>query len=111
MEKKIRKRLTWDEYEAELLRKGRITEEGMMIAKMKMDFSKLIYDLRMRNHLTQKQLAEKMNVQQQYIAKIEGGEENLSLETIGKLLVALKSVMHVEIQKKRKLTGIFEVAA
>lgn len=111
MEKKKRKRLTWDEVEAELFRKGKITEEGLMIAEMKMKFSKLIYDYRIKNKLTQKQLAEKIKVRQQYIAKIEDGEENLSLETIGKLLIALKLVMHVEIREKRKLTGIFKIAA
>ena len=103
--------MTFKQHEAELLKKGLITEEEQMIEKMKMDFSKLIYDSRVKNNLTQKQLAHKMGVQQQYIAKIEGGEENLSLETIGKLLVALNIVMHVEIQKKHKQTGIFEIAA
>ena len=111
MEKKIKKRLTWDDYEAELLRKGKITEEGVMIEKMKMDFAKLIYECRMQRHLTQKQLAEKMNVQQQHIAKIESGEENLSLETIGKLLVALRSVLHVGVEQKKKLPEIFEFEA
>ena len=111
MESKSRKRLTWREHEAKLLQKGRITEDGLMIAEMKMKFSKLIYDYRIKNNLTQKQLAEKINVRQQYIAKIEDGEENLSLETIGTLLIALKLVMHVEFQKKRKLNGLLEVAA
>ena len=111
MEKKMKKVSTWAEHEAKLLKEGRITEEGMMIEKMKMDFSVLIYDLRTAKRLTQKQLADKIGVKQQYIAKIEGGEENLSLETIGKLLIALKTGLHVEIQKKQKLTGIFEVVA
>lgn len=111
MEKKVRKRLTWDDYEAELLRKGKITEEGIMIEKMKMDFAKLIYACRTRRGLTQKQLAGKMNVQQQHIAKIESGEENLSLETIGKLLLALKSVLCVGVEQREKITEIFEIQA
>ena len=108
---KMKKNKLWNDYESGLLKRGAISEEEMMIEKMKMDFAKLIYACRTHRHLTQKQLAEKMNVQQQHIAKIESGEENLSLETIGKLLVALKSVLHVEVEQKRKLTGIFEVAA
>ena len=106
-----RKGKSWDEYEAELFRKGKISEEEMLIEKMKMDFSKLIYDCRMKRHLTQKALADKIGVKQQYIAKIESGEENLSIETIGKLLVALKSVLSVGITTQRKLTQIFRYVA
>ena len=102
---------SWDAYERQLFKKGKISEEELMIEKMKMDFAKLIYDLRVSRNLTQKQLAQKMDVQQQHIAKIESGEENLSLETIGKLLVALKGVLSVEITPKKKITGIFERAA
>lgn len=110
MDKK-RKRMTWDDVEAELWKKGKLTKESMMVAEMKMRFSQLIYDCRTKNNLTQKQLAEKIGVRQQYIAKIEDGEENLSLETIGKLLIALNIALSVEVQKRRKLTGIFKFAA
>ncbi len=111
MEAKMKKTKSWNDYESELLKKGKVSEEEIMIEKMKMDFAKLIYECRTHRRLTQKQLAEKMNVQQQHIAKIESGEENLSLETIGKFLVALKSVLHIDVQKKRKLTGILKIAA
>lgn len=102
---------SWDEYEKELLKKGKISEEEIMIEKLKMNFAKLIYDCRTHRHLTQKELADKMKVQQQHIAKIESGEENLTLETIGKLLVALRSVLRVGVVEKRKLTEILEYAA
>ncbi len=107
----MKKAKSWNSYEAKLLSKGKVFEEEIMIEKMKMDFAKLIYECRVQRRLTQKQLAEKMNVQQQYIAKIESGEENLSLETIGKLLVALKSVLLVGVQRKQKLTQILKLAA
>ena len=106
-----RKGKSWDEYERELFQKGKLSEEEILIEKMKMDFSKLIYDCRIRRNLTQKELADKIQVKQQYIAKIESGEENLSLETIGKLLVALKSGLRVGIQTPRRLTQIFKYAA
>ena len=40
-------------------------------------------------HITQKQLAERMGCSQQYISKILKGRENLSLETLCKIEMAL----------------------
>ena len=40
-------------------------------------------------NITQKQLAERMNCSQQYVSKILKGQENLSLETISKIELAL----------------------
>ncbi|MBP5370514.1 MAG: helix-turn-helix transcriptional regulator [Bacteroidales bacterium] len=40
-------------------------------------------------NLTQRQLAERMNCSPQYVSRLLKGEENLSLETICKLEVAL----------------------
>ena len=108
MRKKVR---TWDEYEKELFKEGRISEEKIMIERMKMHFAKLLYDCRMKRNLTQRELADKVHVQQQYIAKIESGEENLTLETIGKLLVALQSVLRVEIDPSRNPYKILKDAA
>ena len=111
METKMKKAKSWDDYEKELLAKGKITEEEMMVEKLKMDFAKLLYNCRSHRKLTQKELAHKMGVQQQNIAKIESGEENLTLETIGKLLLALRSVLRVDLVEKKKITGgIFEYA-
>ena len=111
MEVKMKKANFWDDYEKELLAKGKITEEEIMIEKLKMDFARLLYNCRNHRKLTQKGLARKMDVRQQYIAKIESGEENLTLETIGKLLLALKSVLKVDLVEKKKITeGILEYA-
>lgn len=107
MNKKLK---LWDDYEKELFQKGKISEEEIKIEKMKMDFAKLLYDCRIRRRMTQKDLADRMQVKQQYIAKIESGEENLSLETIGKLLWALKSGLHVGIFNHRKSSEIFKYA-
>jgi antitoxin component HigA of HigAB toxin-antitoxin module len=41
-------------------------------------------------HLTQKALAERMNCTQQYVSKILKGQENLSLDTITRLEIALQ---------------------
>ena len=105
----MKKTKTWDDYEKELFVKRKITEDEIWVQKLKMDFAKLLYDCRNRRKLTQKALAQKMGVKQQSIAKIESGEENLTLETIGKLLLALRSVLRVDLSEKKKITeGIFK---
>ena len=48
--------------------------------------------------ITQKQLAERMNCSQQYVSKILKGCENLSLETVAKIELALGiTVMQCEL--------------
>ena len=48
--------------------------------------------------ITQKQLAERMNCSQQYVSKILKGCENLSLETVTKIELALGiTVMQCEL--------------
>lgn len=106
-----KKAKSWDLYEKELLRAGRISKEEMAVEKMKMDFAKMLYDCRIRKHLTQTQLASKLGVQQQSIAKIESGEENLSLETIGRLLIVLKSGLRVSLQNLRSGNTLLKRAA
>lgn len=99
---------SWGEYEKELFKNGKVSEEEIMIEKMKMDFAQLLYDCRAASHLTQKEVADKLHVQQQYVAKIESGQENLSLETIGKILLVLNSVLRVNVRRKKRASGIFE---
>ena len=49
-----RKAYTWAEHEKELLAQGKISEEGMAVEKLKMDFAKLLYNCRSHRKLTQK---------------------------------------------------------
>lgn len=44
-------------------------------------------------HLTQSQLAERMNCSQQYVSKVLKGQENLSMETMFKIQKALDLVI------------------
>lgn len=53
------------------------------------DIALRVLDTLREKKMTQKELAEKMNVSPQFINKIVKGQENLSLETIGKLSRAL----------------------
>jgi transcriptional regulator with XRE-family HTH domain len=58
-------------------------------AQAKSSFAITLANARLKAGLTQKELAEKVGVSQAYIAKLEGGEANPTLERIGSLLAVL----------------------
>lgn len=67
------------------------------------DIAVRVLDTLRDKKMTQKELAEKMNVSPQFINKIVKGQENLSLETIGKLSRAL-GVALIEVTGTAKRT-------
>ena len=85
----------WGEFRKELLKEKHITEEGVMLADIKLHLAEVFYDLRRRNKMSQQELAKAIHVSQPYIARVEDGEENLTIETIAKLLLALKTCFKV----------------
>lgn len=58
-------------------------------AQAKSSFAITLSKARKQLNLTQQQLAAKLGVSQSYIAKLEGGEANPTLERIGSLLAVL----------------------
>ncbi len=58
-------------------------------AQTKSSFAITLAEARRRLNLTQKQLATRLGVSQSYVAKLEGGEANPTLERIGSLLSVL----------------------
>ena len=58
------------------------------LEEQKLEIVKKIIDYRIKNNLTQKQLAKKVNVTQQHISKIENGEFS-SIITLEKVLLAI----------------------
>ena len=58
-------------------------------AQAKSSFALTLAKARVKFNLTQKELAYKLGVSQAYIAKLEGGEANPTLERIGSLLATL----------------------
>ncbi len=55
----------------------------------KVDFAITLTKARKRLNLTQRNLADKLGRSQPYVAKLEGGEANPTLGTIGRLLAAI----------------------
>jgi len=58
-------------------------------ARAKSSFAITLAEARRQLNLTQQQLAAELGVSQSYIAKLEGGEANPTLERIGSLLAVL----------------------
>ena len=58
-------------------------------ARAKSNFAITLAEARRQLNLTQQQLAARLGVSQSYVAKLEGGEANPTLERIGSLLAVL----------------------
>jgi transcriptional regulator with XRE-family HTH domain len=59
-------------------------------ARLQEHVGRRVAELRAEIGLTQEQLAERADVTTRYVQSIEGGHENLGLETIAKLATVLK---------------------
>ena len=94
---------------SEVRKKLNLSDDAMMLAGIKLDLSELIYDLRKQKKMSQKALAKAIGVSQPYIAKIEDGEENLTLETIVKLLTALNICLEMKPQPRSKGESVLHV--
>ena len=95
----------WDDFKKKL----GLTKKGLELAGAKLMLSELIYDLRHAKKMSQKELAKAIGVSQPYIAKIEDGEENLTIETIVKLLSALNIRLSIRPEKKSKADSVFQI--
>jgi transcriptional regulator with XRE-family HTH domain len=69
------------------------------------DIAVRVLDTLRARKMTQKELAEKMNVSPQFINKIIKGKENLSLETIGRLSRAL-GVKLIEVVESQNISSV-----
>ena len=95
----------WHHFKKEL----NLSKEDLLLAKVKLELSELIYDLRKSKKMSQKELAEAIGVTQPYIAKIEDGEENLTIETIVKLLAALNTRLKLTPEKRGKGDSVLHI--
>lgn len=55
-----------------------------------------ILQLRNKQKLSQKTLAEKLDTTQSVVARIEAGQQNFSIDTLGKIAAALKRELKIE---------------
>ena len=79
---------TWEEFEKELLKNEKTRKEYERLAPRYKIIAELIR-MRIKNNLTQEQLAKKAGTQQSAVARIESGNVNPSIEQIDKLARAM----------------------
>lgn len=61
------------------------TKEKFELDDILYDISMKIYEFRLKNDLTQKQLAEKLGIKQSMVSKLESGQYNPSIEQLWKI--------------------------
>ena len=78
-------------FESDLKQELQDPESAKMFgaAQAKSSFAITLAEARRQLNLTQQQLAARLGVSQSYVAKLEGGEANPTLERIGSLLAVL----------------------
>jgi len=72
------------------------------IEKKKLEISLAITDLRKERKMSQAKLADITGMKQSAIGRIETGNENLTLETLNKIAIALGSQLIVDFKVTRK---------
>ncbi len=68
-----------------------LSPEEEMYVELKLSLSQYLKKMRSQNHLTQKELAEKIKSSQSRIAKMESGDPSVSIDLLIKSLLALGS--------------------
>ena len=94
---------------AELKKKLGVSNQGLELASAKLMLSELMFDLRRSSKMSQKELAKAIGVSQPHIAKIENGEENLTIETIVKLLCALNICLRISPEHRQKHAPVLRI--
>lgn len=64
------------------------------------EVSRQLIALRLKRGMTQKDVARKAGTTQSVIARIENGEQNISIKTLTKLAEALKADIKIELQAR-----------
>jgi DNA-binding XRE family transcriptional regulator len=84
--------------------------EAYELERVKVALAQKIAETRDEHNLTQSELAERMDVSQQFISQIESGEGNLTLETLSKLAQSLNTSIRISFSKKSCRRGCLKVA-
>lgn len=86
--KKIRLKSFFDDFKEDM--RNPEFRRGVAEEYRKLELSLAVIRLRKGRKLTQAQLAKKLKTNQSAIARLESGRENVTIETLSKIAVALK---------------------
>ena len=93
---------TLDEVMAEEIRGDKERELSIEVERAKLILAEKLVEIRERQGITQAGLAKKLGVTQQVISRIEGGENNLTLNTLIKLMAVYGIVLKIGLGRKSK---------
>ncbi len=81
----------YEDLKEELKKIEFVKEYGSEVAKN--EIGKTLFTIRKRMNLTQKQLSDKLGISQPYIAKLESGEANPTIGSVGEILGVLGFIL------------------
>lgn len=70
--------------------------ENLNAARLSISIAKIMHDARIAGGLTQQTLAEKLHTSQSYIAEVEKGKRNITIDTLERYAVACGK--HIELK-------------
>ena len=71
--------------------------QRLILVRQRMAIAKLLYDIRKKAGLSQKQIAEKMNTNQATVAKLERGKRNMTIDTIERYAIACGARLEIKL--------------
>ena len=83
-------------------------EIEIQVMTAKLEVANLLTAQRESHHLTQKQLADKLGVKQQLVSRIESGANNITLDTLIRILTALGIALKVEKVKLERAKKVLQ---
>ena len=92
---------SYEEVRKKLIGGDKKREARIRLEASKLDLLEHLVEYREKKDMTQKQLADKLGVKQQVVAKIENGS-NITLETLIKFLDVLGIVLKVEAVRRKR---------
>jgi len=94
-------------FRKKLLGTDKKREAVIQLETAKLELAEHLVEYREKKGLTQRQLADKLGVKQQVVAKIENGS-NITLETLIKFLNVLGIVLKVEAVRRKRSEQVLQ---
>lgn len=98
---------SYQEVRKKLVGSDKKREASIQLEAAKIELAEHLVEYREKSAMTQRQLAEKLGVKQQVVAKIENGS-NITLETLIKFLNVLGIVLKVEAVRRKRSEHVLQ---
>src|SRR3989338_483630 len=97
----------YQDFRKKLLGSDKKRETEIQLEAAKLELAEHLVEYREKKDMTQKQLANRLGVKQQVVAKIEKGS-NITLETLIKFLNVLGIVLKVEAVRRKRSEQVLQ---